>query len=630
MDTITKEMVRQALTQDAFFRRQQKWPLFTYDQLYDMINSRGISKFRIQNELIYLGNAWINQHTKNINEKQQTIFGKIDYEVKYLLNKYHNKLILAGGALRFWIHFEKGLYTKPKDYDFFFVNISQFEAEKILSDIADYLEAKGYEHYMVIRNKYVTTIKYYLPIHGLPRGNITILQFVHRIYPSIDMVIGGFDIAQASIATNGDEIFMTPMAFFALSYNVEILNLSRRSTSYEHRLIKYMQRYNLKIILPGFSYNIVNKFPQIKLSKTQLKLPYLSLTYVGHNRFYINTTMIQDVTESSDYADTSSLAIQVFDVANIKYATINQCDHMFIYGKSYDKMNINIDFTPYTIKSMLKLLQRKSCKYIMYLFPDYYYDIIDCIKKNDTLIYNASDGYTCRIDKLEKLQQICNELNNRVVNNLMACSRKLKTIEWIVDNPGRQWTSSNNPIIENVRKWYNPNNSSTVFPVSIIKDEKETNYKNGDIIHAKEIREINEQVDLYEPFHVLIPEAIETILRLGRKDRNCYISLLPNDVFNMLLICVAELYALDGLNMIAGNNKTTNVNGKLNSRVDNKIDGKKMPKYYDKNIIALDDIVENKPIVKSVNYDFTEILDQLKTNPKLLDAVKQLLTESLS
>ena len=37
-------------------------------------------------------------------------------------------------------------------------------------------------------------------------------------------------------------------------------------------------------------------------------------------------------------------------------------------------------------------------------------------------------------EQLEKLQQICNELNNRVVNNLMACGRKLQAIEWIIDN----------------------------------------------------------------------------------------------------------------------------------------------------------------------------------------------------
>jgi hypothetical protein len=82
-------------------------------------------------------------------------------------------------------------------------------------------------------------------------------QFIHRIYPDISSIIGGFDLSASAIAYNEKEIYTTPLGCWSLINKAIIIDMGRRSTSYEHRLKKY-NRYGFRLIFPGLTKEIID------------------------------------------------------------------------------------------------------------------------------------------------------------------------------------------------------------------------------------------------------------------------------------------------------------------------------------------------------------------------------------
>ena len=103
--------------------------------------------------------------------------------------------------------------------------------------------------------------------------------------------------------------------------------------------------------------------------------------------------------------------------------------------------------------------------------------------------------------------EVCNLMIENIRKNNKICKENLIGIKWITDNPGRQWTSSINPIFKDPREWYGKH---------------------------------------YIQVLVGIPSEIETCLRLMRLEKtNSYWVILPKDVFDLLLSHILEVYAND-------------------------------------------------------------------------------------
>jgi len=76
-------------------------------------------------------------------------------------------------------------------------------------------------------------------------------QFIHRVYPSVESILGGFDLGPAMVAYDGHRILATELgAWSALSKTI-IVDISRRSTSFEHRLKKYSNTCH--VLYPGLA-----------------------------------------------------------------------------------------------------------------------------------------------------------------------------------------------------------------------------------------------------------------------------------------------------------------------------------------------------------------------------------------
>lgn len=188
--------------------------------------------------------------------------------INELLQEFEGRLIAAGGAV-----FKALLNTRGwHDIDLFFIDpevertdVSDavkvqkatdqlFEAISLLADRWFQFEGNGdgdgEVSVYVTRNEFVVTV--YLFENGLEYHKY---QFVLRVYPSIGHVLGGFDLGAAMIAYDGFNILATELGAWSAMGRILIADISRRSTSFEHRLDKY-SRY-CHIVIPGLSRTVV-------------------------------------------------------------------------------------------------------------------------------------------------------------------------------------------------------------------------------------------------------------------------------------------------------------------------------------------------------------------------------------
>lgn len=68
------------------------------------------------------------------------------------------------------------------------------------------------------------------------------IQVVLRMYKSISEILSGFDVDCSCAAYNGHQVYATPRALAAYMTQINTIDLSRRSPSYESRLSKYAHR----------------------------------------------------------------------------------------------------------------------------------------------------------------------------------------------------------------------------------------------------------------------------------------------------------------------------------------------------------------------------------------------------
>jgi hypothetical protein len=68
------------------------------------------------------------------------------------------------------------------------------------------------------------------------------IQIVHRLYYSMEHVLLGFDIDSCCVGFDGRRVVALPRAMRALQYRYNLVDVSRQSTTYESRLLKYAKR----------------------------------------------------------------------------------------------------------------------------------------------------------------------------------------------------------------------------------------------------------------------------------------------------------------------------------------------------------------------------------------------------
>jgi hypothetical protein len=132
----------------------------------------------------------------------------------------------------------------------------------------------------------------------------------------------------------------------------------------------------------------------------------------------------------------------------------------------------------------------------------YFYQLAKCFGKLTPEVI--------KIRETDEYNQYRDIMIDAMKTNAIICEQKLIGIKWITQNPGRQWTSSINPIVADPREWYGEH---------------------------------------YIPVLTGIPTDIEATLRLLRK-KNINWSLIPDDIFDIILLNAFKNYADQAWNYI--------------------------------------------------------------------------------
>jgi hypothetical protein len=285
---------------------------------------------------------------------------------------------------------------------------------------------------------------------NIHHGN-TKYQIIFRIYKTPSEVLHGFDIGSSAIGFNGKQLLFTTLSKFSYGYNCNILDTTRRSTTYEDRLKKYFNR-GFEIILPNFN---IDKCDERMFKKYRIidicELPFMPFGYKRINNKLQVTNWHKDYSKKtqefeSDYDDND-----IEEEYSLFYRNLIQ-----LLGNKFDNISYYQQHNYETIITEPKCFTKARI--------DYFYDelqtkIMDPSKFPVSMVSNYINvdtlenifGYRNDENKIEELIQ-----KQKIRTNILMGHLSVHDISphWITDNPGTQLTSSYNPIMKDPEEWY--------------------------------------------------------------------------------------------------------------------------------------------------------------------------------
>lgn len=134
-------------------------------------------------------------------------------------------------ALREYYH-EK--LAPASDVDLFLFGLTEKQAIEKIKLIETKIRDSILSETTTIRTKNAITIASQYPTRHV--------QIVLRLYKSISEILTGFDVDCSCVAFDGSQVWATPRAIVAYMSQVNSIDLTPRSPSYENRLSKYSHR----------------------------------------------------------------------------------------------------------------------------------------------------------------------------------------------------------------------------------------------------------------------------------------------------------------------------------------------------------------------------------------------------
>jgi len=568
-----KNEIKQIMTQDSVERKNLHWHLITIDEAFRTIDksyeennkTKNTEAFMTFNYPSYLRVTSIAKNYLEFYRSQESPV------ILNMITKYKDCMAICGGSILYRLYKE----STPSDIDIFLYGITSDKATEIVSECVAYLvknaqDIKLKHRYIIYhpnhentrvfvkRNMYTTTV---CIEHMDNNGRYSLLgneiQFIHRIYPRKDMIIGGFDLGCSAIMYDGENLLTTQLGAWCLVNICIPIDITRRSTTFEYRIVKYMYNYGFGVLFPGLDPES-NYTHNYKCDRDDLK--YINKIIRDHGyRIAMRYDHDADDFDYSCIKKEPSHILEAFDVDNssitLKRENLkNGCSKIYLKHKSDYSYKRSLAYALESNNSTSLICDNLEVVYSIVRFWDF--DITtektsvntkyeDCLtrfkaslnepniggeevfnvferrlKKYDHLVVNPDidDNYLHQRTtfvkffgedyvkfyeafrngvKISSMEEDIAILRKRLIENFDTVSQKLKGITWITENPTRQWTSSINPIITNPTDWYS---------------EK-----------------------YYRSFIIGLPKDIEITLRCLKKFRKSSFSLLNNDLLNIIL-----------------------------------------------------------------------------------------------
>ena len=392
-------------------------------------------------------------------------FKKKFYEKYPFLNGLDmNNLFVAGGSI--------GNIVKPtnsrssSDVDFFIYGLSVEEAnERIGQWVNNVLNcAKKYVDSRDADEKYKPGYDQTLDCEMIRNNNTLLikicgssLQLIFRLYKSKSEVLHGFDLGSSAIGFDGNNVYVTSLGKFCYEHSCNIIDSTRRSTTYEHRLEKYFKR-GFNIVLPSLNLGLLRRnYFKYNLSEV-CELPHFVFTYsdiVG------NKIIVKDF--YNKYSDTSDYKLEDIDEYNAfhtnMYNIVNNVD--FFYYTSTD-ITSSTDYMKYRKHEILskgpRLSKGSVISFYEVLKKDLNHSKIDVMKLKRYIPTEKASVIAKNMVEYSDSDYLENLINKQIqltLEKVNVLKRKNHSeIHWIVDNPGTQLCGSFNPIFKDESEWY--------------------------------------------------------------------------------------------------------------------------------------------------------------------------------
>ncbi|KAF2818991.1 ankyrin [Ophiobolus disseminans] len=134
-------------------------------------------------------------------------------------------------ALREYYHQQ---LAPASDVDLFLYDLTEEQAVEKIKQIEQRIRDSILTETTTVRTKNAVTI-----VSQYPTRHV---QIVLRIYRSISEILTGFDVDCSCAAYDGNQVYASPRALAAYMTQINTIDLTRRSPSYENRLSKYSHR----------------------------------------------------------------------------------------------------------------------------------------------------------------------------------------------------------------------------------------------------------------------------------------------------------------------------------------------------------------------------------------------------
>lgn len=304
-----------------------------------------------------------------------------------------NNVVLAGGSVSNMINANCDPDKDLVDLDLFIYGLDPEAARtkiyELVSDIraamSRYMECR----FTAVKNKYVLSL-----IPNKVEHRVQKVQIMFRIYNSIYEVLIGFDVDSCCVAYDGKNVYLTERSLNAFNTGYNVVDMGRRSPSYEHRLCKYSKR--------GFGIYIPFEY----------RTKYNKMFFL--NRYVKGLERLLYITKFNRRDEFMSFLAMVTRRLSIRFRGGA--------SSNYDQQVVALEDTK------TRDIRRFIAKFNRGVSEEFRYDVVDFIFKSTE---TEDDGGT--------------EASN---------TDPLADVVFMTTNPGQQLTGSFNPITED--DWINP------------------------------------------------------------------------------------------------------------------------------------------------------------------------------
>ena len=404
---------------------------------------------------------------------------KFNEKYPFLKNVNMKNLLIAGGSVSNIVR-NYSAYNSDSDIDFFVYGLSVKKAtirikEWILDILLPNRNSKGkcnkqseddfesesdsnkkkkskkqedFDEYKLIRNN--NTLAIHLETYDAK------IQIIFRLYTSISEILHGFDLGSSAVGYDGENVYFTSLGKFCHEFSCNIIDTTRRSTTYEYRLDKYFNR-GFNIVLPRLD---VSKLRTSYFKYSTIEICELPYFVFGYSNIIGNKIIIERFYNT--FGKTSDYNLEPMDITNIYYHSLNiniinlikDVDYFYYVSSNITMDNIDILSKPPvlnkgTITTFYDKIRKKLNKKKIDVNLLNQYFTVETTKNIVGSIFNK------KIDTKQYLDDLVERQRNYAIKKLKKLlNQDHSKIKWITDNPGTQLTSSFNPIIEDENNWY--------------------------------------------------------------------------------------------------------------------------------------------------------------------------------